>query len=75
MTKEDENNRLAHPPADGDDARIAKENENRQLAHLPADGENALPQPGPVTTEINGPKGPDPTRYGDWERNGRCIDF
>jgi len=18
---------------------------------------------------------PDPTRYGDWERNGRCIDF
>ncbi len=25
--------------------------------------------------EIGGPKGPDPTRYGDWERNGRCIDF
>jgi hypothetical protein len=19
--------------------------------------------------------GPDPTRYGDWEKNGRCIDF
>jgi len=26
-------------------------------------------------TEIDGPQGPDPTRYGDWERNGRCIDF
>ncbi len=25
--------------------------------------------------EIDGPEGPDPTRYGDWERNGRCIDF
>lgn len=25
--------------------------------------------------EINGPKGPEPTRYGDWERAGRCIDF
>jgi hypothetical protein len=25
--------------------------------------------------EIGGVKGPDPTRYGDWERNGRCIDF
>jgi hypothetical protein len=25
--------------------------------------------------EINGPKGPEPTRYGDWEKNGRCIDF
>ncbi len=25
--------------------------------------------------EIGGAKGPDPTRYGDWERNGRCVDF
>jgi len=25
--------------------------------------------------EIGGPKGLDPTRYGDWERGGRCIDF
>ena len=25
--------------------------------------------------EIGGRDGPDPTRYGDWELNGRCIDF
>jgi hypothetical protein len=25
--------------------------------------------------EIGGPPGPEPTRYGDWERNGRCVDF
>jgi hypothetical protein len=25
--------------------------------------------------EIGGPKGPEPTRYGDWERDGRCVDF
>jgi len=25
--------------------------------------------------EIGGPQGPEPTRYGDWERNGRCTDF
>jgi hypothetical protein len=25
--------------------------------------------------EIGGPSGPEPTRYGDWERNGRCTDF
>lgn len=25
--------------------------------------------------ELGGPDGPDPTRYGDWERKGRCIDF
>jgi hypothetical protein len=25
--------------------------------------------------EIGGPKGPEPTRYGDWQYNGRCTDF
>jgi hypothetical protein len=25
--------------------------------------------------EIGGRGGPDPTRYGDWEKNGRCVDF
>lgn len=26
-------------------------------------------------SEIGGPKGAEPTRYGDWERNGRAVDF
>jgi hypothetical protein len=25
--------------------------------------------------EIGGPAGPDPIRFGDWEKAGRCIDF
>jgi len=25
--------------------------------------------------EVGGPKGPEPTRYGDWEFKGRCSDF
>ena len=25
--------------------------------------------------EQGGPKGPEPTRYGDWEKGGRCSDF
>ncbi|MBT8145007.1 MAG: DUF1674 domain-containing protein [Gammaproteobacteria bacterium] len=25
--------------------------------------------------EVGGRNGPEPTRYGDWEKNGRCIDF
>ena len=25
--------------------------------------------------EVGGPKGPEPTRYGDWEKAGRCSDF
>ncbi|MCW5581480.1 MAG: DUF1674 domain-containing protein [Luteimonas sp.] len=28
-----------------------------------------------TTGETGGREGPDPTRYGDWEKNGRCIDF
>ena len=28
-----------------------------------------------IPAEINGPKGPEPTRYGDWEQKGRCTDF
>lgn len=29
----------------------------------------------PGSRETGGPPGPEPTRYGDWERKGRCIDF
>ena len=25
--------------------------------------------------EIGGTKGPEPTRFGDWEHKGRCYDF
>ena len=32
---------------------------------------NAAPQP----KELQGPKGPEPTRYGDWERKGIASDF
>lgn len=28
-----------------------------------------------IPREIGGRDGPDPVRYGDWEKNGRCIDF
>ena len=27
------------------------------------------------TKETGGPQGLEPTRYGDWERAGRCFDF
>lgn len=32
-------------------------------------------KPGDSPKEIGGPKGPEPTRFGDWERDGRCVDF
>ena len=33
------------------------------------------PQSSGRPKEINGPKGLEPTRYGDWESKGRCYDF
>ena len=29
----------------------------------------------PTAKEIQGPKGPEPTRYGDWESKGIASDF
>jgi hypothetical protein len=29
----------------------------------------------PMAKETGGTKGPEPTRYGDWEHKGRCTDF
>jgi hypothetical protein len=29
----------------------------------------------PLPKELNGPKGPEPTRYGDWEVKGIASDF
>ncbi|NMM44821.1 DUF1674 domain-containing protein [Rhodospirillaceae bacterium KN72] len=30
---------------------------------------------GQIEKEFGGPKGLEPTRYGDWEKAGRCVDF
>lgn len=41
---------------------------------VPVEEEHAAPAKERLR-EIGGPKGPEPTRFGDWERAGRCIDF
>jgi hypothetical protein len=33
------------------------------------------PEPAREAEESGGPKGPEPTRYGDWESGGVCRDF
>lgn len=38
----------------------------------PVDGIQGPAQP---AGEKGGPRGPEPTRYGDWEKGGRCSDF
>jgi len=34
-----------------------------------------VPPPLPAQREVGGREGPEPTRFGDWELRGRCIDF
>ena len=48
---------------------LAEAEERRKAAKLAE--EAAAPKP----KEVNGPKGPEPTRYGDWERKGIVSDF
>ena len=44
--------------------------------HATADKSKVLPTAHrPPSTEHGGPKGPEPTRYGDWEIGGKCVDF
>jgi hypothetical protein len=37
--------------------------------------QGAEPSPANPEVEVGGRGGLNPTRYGDWEKNGRCIDF
>jgi len=46
---------------------------SKPAAAQPSAAPSAKPATRPV--EIGGPSGPEPTRYGDWERNGRVSDF
>jgi len=49
---------------------------NESLKTEPKDSlSRRMSSPEKKSKEIGGPKGLEPTRYGDWERKGRCIDF
>jgi hypothetical protein len=58
---------------------MPSESGKRPVANAPEDRPRAeephQPTDEPNRREIGGPKGPEPTRFGDWERAGRCIDF
>lgn len=47
----------------------------RALAEAEARRKAAAANAKPMQKEFQGPKGPEPTRYGDWERKGICSDF
>ena len=63
-----------HTPVNSNTATELKRKQDEQLVSVEKCGDKkdtkADRQP-----EHGGPKGLEPTRYGDWERNGRCTDF
>ena len=63
---------VAVPPGSRQDAKTLAEMKadaagEKWRAEAEANGEKPV--------EVGGPKGLEPTRYGDWERAGRCVDF
>ncbi|MFZ9652180.1 MAG: DUF1674 domain-containing protein [Steroidobacteraceae bacterium] len=47
-------------------------------SNVPVSSEQTVPGVLPAAErprEFGGPEGPEPTRYGDWEKKGRCVDF
>jgi hypothetical protein len=47
----------------------------RALAEAEARRQQAAADAKPMPKELQGPKGPEPTRYGDWENKGIASDF
>ena len=72
----------AAPPQDPDPAMEknrddfnAADKQNSASGPAPEAGSGIPAAPATRPREIGGPKGPEPTRYGDWENKGRCSDF
>ena len=58
--------RVRKPLSEAAKRALAEAEERRRLAAAEAEA---------APTEVGGRKGPEPTRYGDWERNGIAVDF
>jgi len=56
-----------HPPEEAP----VQANTSSKIPDQQAEVDTHKPRP----IEVGGPKGPEPTRYGDWEQGGRCTDF
>lgn len=60
------------PQAQGVDARRRADRVAEEAGRRAREAARAR---GAATGETGGPEGLEPTRYGDWEKAGRCIDF
>ena len=56
-------------------AKAAPEGSAEAVKPGAAPAKKAAEQKAARPKEVGGPSGPEPTRYGDWERKGICVDF
>jgi len=68
----DDRSRTSAPSGDRKELTPAAQ---RALAEAEARRNAAEANAKPAPKELHGPKGPDPTRYGDWENKGIASDF
>lgn len=81
MTKRDEQTTpprpayRAHRPADATETPNSGTNAADSVSSASSLTSALKDEAGDRPKELGGPKGPEPTRFGDWERDGRCVDF
>ncbi len=66
---------MANPARARHSAAMTESKQSKPAPAPPQLPARAPVKPAEKVPEIGGRKGPEPTRYGDWEKNGRCIDF
>lgn len=65
-----------HAPLAAEPKKMLSDAAKRALAEAEARRQAVqTPDKSPTEPEIDGPSGPEPTRYGDWERKGLAVDF
>ena len=65
----------APPPDSNQDVIATRIAEAGQRAKAEAEARRAKEDKKQLPPELGGPKSPEPTRYGDWERKGIVSDF
>ena len=68
-------NNQADPKALNPDTERAPEHASENAPEHAPEKPEKPEQDQPDLVEHGGPKGLEPTRFGDWEKNGRCSDF
>ncbi|GGF59495.1 hypothetical protein GCM10011332_11400 [Terasakiella brassicae] len=54
---------------------VVRNEDGRPIAPQPARKFETMADQEDKPAEVGGREGPDPTRFGDWEKGGRCVDF